>query len=159
MIRWLFMLPIIAACIHVIEEFGFPGGFRDWYISYRPEMERHLTTRHLVVINGILLAACASLSITGPRHGGATTWLIVMSIVAWNTVFHILGAFRTRKYSPGMVSGILLYLPLAFVGFYELLRYRIATISLFVTCLGVGTLYHVFAESDLRFKWAKRNFL
>jgi len=46
-IRWLFILPIIAASIHVIEEFGFPGGFRNWYIRYRPEMERFLTLRSL----------------------------------------------------------------------------------------------------------------
>jgi len=94
-IRWPFIFPVIAASIHIIEEFAFPGGFRRWYIGYRPEMEKHLTTRRLIAINLILLAACASCAVTGPRHGGITTWLIVVSIVAWNTVFHILGALRT----------------------------------------------------------------
>ena len=143
MIRWPFIFPVIAASIHIIEEFAFPGGFRRWYIGYRPEMEKHLTTRRLIAINLILLAACASCAVTGPRHGGTTTWLSVVSIVAWNTVFHILGALRTHRCSPGMVSGIVLYLPLAFGGLYVFLLRGVATLPLFTTCFAIGTLYHL----------------
>ncbi|MEJ2009671.1 MAG: HXXEE domain-containing protein [Acidobacteriota bacterium] len=156
MIRWLFIFPLIAASIHIFEEFAFPGGFRAWYVSYRPQIEKSLTTRRLVTFNLILLVACASFAITGPRHGGTTTWLIAVSIIAWNSVFHLLGAFRTHRYSPGMISAILLYLPLTFGGFYLLLWHSVATLSSFAICFGIGTLYHVIAESDFRFKWAKR---
>lgn len=94
MTRWLFIVPVLVASIHILEEFAFPGGFRDWYVAYKPEVEKFLTTPRLFGINAILLAACLSFAITGHHHGGTTTWLIVVFILAWNAVFHITGAMH-----------------------------------------------------------------
>lgn len=156
MIRWLFMMPLVAASIHIVEEFAIPGGFRSWYIAYVPEVAKILTPLRLAEINALLLAACLSFAVTGQHHGGTTTWLIVVSILAWNAVFHITGAVRTRRYSPGMVTGILLYLPLTCYGTYELILHRVATYPLFGLCFAIGTVYHLLAESELFFTWARR---
>ena len=150
---WLFAFPLIAVLVHITEEFFYPGGFREWYIDYRPMVKGFLTNARLVGMNLTLVIAAASCAVTGARHGGTNTWMIVVSIVAWNSVFHITGAIRTHRYSPGMISAIALYLPLTFQGFFELVEYRQVTVGACVICFSVGTLYHFVAETEMGLKW------
>ena len=58
--------PLIAASLHVCEEFVYPGGFRQWYASYRPEIASSLSVGYLVLVNAIMLAACALIAVAGP---------------------------------------------------------------------------------------------
>lgn len=42
---------------------------------------------------------------------------MVASIAAANGLFHAWAVVRSRRYSPGVVTGVMLYLPLAVFGF------------------------------------------
>ena len=103
---------LAAVCVHECEEFVWPGGFRAWYIDYSPHVERSMTTRFLVFIN---LAVPLSAAIAGAFFAAPwarTLWLAVASGVGINSVWHIQATLRGRRYSPGVVTGALLYVPL-----------------------------------------------
>ncbi len=148
--RWIFAAPLVAASVHVLEEFVYPGGFRAWYARYRPEIARSLTVRLLVTINAILLTVCALLAVAGPSPANAATWLIVVSVLFWNAIFHVRAALRMRRYSPGVVSGILLYVPLALYGYPVLVRQGLASVPAAALCFAMGGLYAVWSLANHR---------
>jgi hypothetical protein len=103
-LSWWFALPLIAASLHVCEEFVYPGGFRLWYASYRPEIASSLSARYLFVVNAIMLAVCTLVALAGPSVNGTANWFVITSILFWNAVFHIRAVFRTGRYSPGVIT-------------------------------------------------------
>jgi len=142
---WWFAGPLIAASLHVCEEFVYPGGFRSWYASYRPEIASSLTARYLFVVNAIMLAVCALVAVAGPSATGAANWFLIMSILFWNAVFHVRAVLRTGRYSPGVITSLLLYIPLAILGSVNLLQRRLVPWAVAAACFGAGSLYHVFS--------------
>src|ERR1700683_4786986 len=124
-LRWWLAGPLIAATLHVFEEFVYPGGFREWYAGYRPAISSSLSVRYLVVINAILLTVCALVAVAGPSPNGVANWFVLTSILFWNAIFHVRAVIRRRKYSPGVVTSVVLYLPLAVVGSFILLQSRL----------------------------------
>jgi hypothetical protein len=110
---FIFWLPFTFAALHIFEEFAWPGGFAAWYRSYHPYVAASLTPRFLIVANAICLAASFLLGCMGPSWSRSLSlWLILAALLAANAVFHVLGVFRLRRYSPGVVTGVLLYFPL-----------------------------------------------
>ena len=109
----------IAALIHIFEEFVFPGGFKAWWCAYRPEIAASVTNRFLVIINVVLIVFSATVAFAAQRRGnGVEAWLVLAALLAGNGVFHVVGAIKTNSYSPGMISGVLLYIPLAIYGYF-----------------------------------------
>lgn len=115
--RFIPWLPLIAVGLHLIEEFVWPGGFGAWYRSVYPERGASLTPRFLVWINVLLVVMSLGAALMRMSQNGIMLWLIVSSIAAANGVFHILATIRRREYSPGVVTGTLIYLPLAAWGY------------------------------------------
>src|SRR2546423_3715323 len=113
-------LPLLAVAAHLVEEFVWPGGFPDWYRRYRPERAASVTTRFLVTVNVILVAIALLPPLLGPSPRGLAWWLIVAAIGAANAVFHLWATVARQEYSPGVITGTLLYLPLAAIGALEL---------------------------------------
>jgi hypothetical protein len=76
-----------------------------------------------VVINGLLLVLCAQVLELAPldqTEAGAVAamaWLAVAALLFSNAVFHVVGSIRTGSRSPGVVTGVLLYVPLALYGY------------------------------------------
>ena len=140
----LFIAPLIAVLIHICEEFFFPGGFKEWYVKYRREVKAGLSTGFLFTINTILVAVCALIAWEGPEHGTGT-WLIVVAVLFWNAIFHLRGMIKTGKYSPGVVSATLLYLPLGIYGTYQVLQLHTITPFGAIVSIALGSLYHFFS--------------
>ncbi len=102
---WLF---VPAYLIHLAEEWfaGFPG----WIGSI---IGSPLPTIAYVGINGmalVLLVAGIRAAIRSERYGWVAVAVATVTLV--NTVAHVAGAALTRSYSPGLVSAVLLYVPL-----------------------------------------------
>jgi len=117
-IRLIFWLPGICAALHIIEEFVWPGRFLAWYREYRPGIAASITPRFALIGNAILVAATIVLGVMGPSWPrGLPLWLTLAALLAGNALFHVLGALRMRRYSPGMITGIFLYIPLCVLGF------------------------------------------
>ncbi len=102
---WLF---VPAYLIHLAEEWF--GGFPHWVaiIAGRP-----VPGAAFLVINGIAIV----LLVVGIRSATRTEdsgWIAVAvaAIALINTVFHASGLILTGTYSPGLISAVVLYVPL-----------------------------------------------
>lgn len=114
--NWLAWAPLAAASLHIVEEFGFPGGFMAWYRRSRPSIRSSVTPRFLIIVNVLLLILCYGVGALSARPIGVFLWLAVAALLFANAVWHIVYTVRTRSYSPGVATGVLLYAPLAVYG-------------------------------------------
>jgi hypothetical protein len=115
----LYWLPAICVGLHVFEEFVWPGGFLSWYRAYRPEFAASLTVRFVVVVNALLLLFALLIAAFGPNSSrGVSAWLALMAALACNGVFHVRGMMLSKHYSPGVATGVLLYIPLCAWGYW-----------------------------------------
>ena len=113
---WLPWAPLAAAVIHISEEFLLPGGFAAWYRRYSPDSSR-ITSRMLIIVNGILLIVCVNIGMLGRTTIGMAYWLAISALLASNGLWHAWAALRSHSYSPGVVTGTAICLPLAVCGF------------------------------------------
>lgn len=102
---WLF---VPAYLVHVGEEWV--GGFPEWIGTV---VGGALPAAAFLILNGValvLVVAGIVAAIREDRYG----WIAVAiaTIVLINTVVHAAGAALTGSYSPGLVSAVVLYVPL-----------------------------------------------
>jgi uncharacterized protein with HXXEE motif len=145
--NWVFWAPLCAASLHIFEEFVFPGGFAAWYRRYRPDIQKSITPRFLVIINALLLMLCYDVGALRSRSTGIGLWLMVTALLSSNAVWHVVGAVRTRSYSPGMITGLLLYAPLTFYGYAQFLRSGKASIATAIIAFAIGGSYHLWSSA------------
>lgn len=158
MSAWIWWAPLAAVVLHIVEEFVLPGGFPEWDRRYRPRIEKSITPRFHVIVNGLLLILAYDVYALRGSRWGAALWLAVMALLASNAIWHLVGAARMRGYSPGMATGTLLYLPLAVYGYARFLRGGEASISTAALAAIVGSSYHLWiapAMHRLRSRAAK----
>jgi hypothetical protein len=108
--------PFIAACVHITEEFFIPGGFEKWYRSYRPDPSR-ITRRFLAIVNGLLLVVCVNIAFLGRIPLGIAYWLAISALLFSNGIWHAWASYKSRSYSPGVVTGMGIYVPLGAYGY------------------------------------------
>lgn len=120
--RWLSWALIAAPLLHICDEFVFPGGFVRWYRAYRGAEVTSITPRFLVIINAVMVVTCIDAAYSIGEASGVALWLGMAALMATNGVWHDYAALRSRTYSPGMVTGTLVYIPLAIVGTTHFLR-------------------------------------
>jgi hypothetical protein len=104
---WLFPA---AFAVHVLEE---APGFTDWVNRYASERySSHDFIRNNAL--GSLLTAGATLVVT--RTSNRTVFFVFYSAILtqqalWNTAFHVGSTAGFAAYSPGLVSSVLLFVP------------------------------------------------
>lgn len=113
---WLAWAPLGAAGLHIVEEFLYPGGFTSWSRQSRPGIQTSVTPRFLLVVNALLLILCYDAGAMFERSWGVFLWVVVAGLLSANAVWHLVGTVRTRQYSPGLGTGLLLYIPLTIYG-------------------------------------------
>jgi hypothetical protein len=138
------LLPA-AIMLHVTEEFLFPGGFIEWYQELIPSKAKGTRPGYLVWINTLMIGVCVIPVALGVSTRGVNIWYCVAAIAGINAIFHIIGVFRLKKYSPGVVTGVLLYLPLFAIGSYTLLSSGEISWGRAAVMFGVAVGYHVFS--------------
>ena len=133
-----------AAALHITEEFAIPGGFKSWYQAYRPQISASVTNRFLFIINGVLLvfSSLVAIAVQAPHGDGVCAWLSLAALLFCNAIFHIVGTFRSGKYSPGVISGVLLYIPLAIFGFAHYVGSGRASLGTAIMAALIGGSYH-----------------
>jgi hypothetical protein len=167
-VTWLWWAPLVAATLHIFEEFVWPGGFADWDRAYRPEIAPSITKRLHVIVNAALLFLCLSVAVGGMPGGVATwgavrmrsipaawapaAWIGLAALLASNAIFHLVGAIRTRRYSPGLVTGLALYLPLAAFGDVYFLSTGRASPGAAALATLIGGSYHLWAAFAHRWR-------
>ena len=102
---WLF---VPAYLIHLAEEWF--GGFPAWVALV---VERPVPETAFVAINAVALMLLI-IGLRAATHAEANGWIAVAvaTIMLVNTLFHLGGAALTSSYSPGLISAVILYVPL-----------------------------------------------
>lgn len=102
----IYRLLLAAAVLHVAEEYT-----RDWVGWMRTYgFVKSVTRKQFVVINALFLFLMLMSAFYGDRYpvfGLSTAALLFIN--AW---FHIFPSIWLGKYTPGLVTAVLLYLPL-----------------------------------------------
>ena len=137
-----FLLPAIVVSAHLFEEFVWPGEFAAWYRGYRPDRAASITAPYLVTVNLVLVAMALAAWLLGPSPRGIALWLIVASLGASNAVFHAAATWRTRQYSPGLITGLVLYLPIACLGIQLFVVSGVAAPATVVQAALIGPAFH-----------------
>jgi hypothetical protein len=140
-VNWLYAAPFVAACLHITEEFFLPGGFADWDRRYRPEFAGSITSRLHIVMNVLLLVLAYDVFATRHHHIGPLMWMTVAALLFTNALWHLRGAWKTRRYSPGMVTGTLLYIPMTIYGYLYFLRSGATTVGTALLGFAIGSSY------------------
>jgi Protein of unknown function with HXXEE motif len=148
---WLWWAPLGAAVLHITEEFFYPGGFAEWDRTYRPAIRKSITPRLHILINAALLVVCIQIGLLArttnveARTVGVAAWLTIAALLFSNAVFHILGTLRTRTRSPGVITAVALYIPLAVAGYWYFLHDRQASPVTALAAAVLGGTYHFWA--------------
>jgi hypothetical protein len=111
-IDWLLRAPLTAASLHIFEEFAWPGGFERWYRKYRANAGS-VNRRFLVIVNVGLWITLFEAALAGRTAAGELLLLTFSALLFSNGCWHLWASYKSRSYSPGSITGTLLYLPLA----------------------------------------------
>jgi len=150
-LTWIWWAPLVAAALHIFEEFVFPGGFAEWDRMYRPAIRDSITPRLHIIVNAALLALCVQIGLLGAsreaaaRSIGVVAWIAVAALLGSNAIFHVVGTIRTRTRSPGVITGLLLYLPMAIIGTWFWLRTGAVPPVTAAVAAMIGGSYHAWA--------------
>jgi hypothetical protein len=162
-LSWIWWAPFGAAVLHIVEEFVHPGGFADWDRAYRPALSASITPRFHVIVNALLLFLCFSVAVAGmpdgaivvggtrvrsavPQSLSVLAWLALAALLASNAVYHVVGTYRTKRISPGVRTAVLLYMPLAVLGYWYFVRTGQVSPAAAAVAALVGSSYHLWAD-------------
>ncbi|MBV8516956.1 MAG: HXXEE domain-containing protein [Acidobacteria bacterium] len=138
----LFWLPLAAASAHIVEEFFWPGGFTAWYHRTYPEIASSASRRFIFWINAALLFGCFAVGIDQRTSIGPAFFLLFATLLGANGIFHLAATIRMRRYSPGVVTGTLLYIPMALYGAWVLVGAGRISIGAAAGAIAAGASYH-----------------
>ena len=139
------LLPA-AIMLHVTEEFLFPGGFIEWYNKLiPPKTVKAVRYGYLVWINTLMIGVCVLPFYYGETKHGIAVWYCVASIAGINALFHLWGVFKLKIYSPGVITGTLLYLPLFIIGTIAFITSEILSVRRAIFFIAIAIGYHIFS--------------
>ena len=138
--------PLVAASLHIFEEFVWPGGFLQWYLKYR-ENPKTVNRNFLLLINAALLLALLTGAMAGRRERSVALLLTISALLFANGCWHIWASYKSRSYSPGTITGTLLYLPLGVFEYLSWIRLREASVGTAVFALIIGCSYPLWSAN------------
>jgi hypothetical protein len=136
---WIFPAFLAASILHMVEEFFFPGGFMNIMRKMNPRFARFVTVPAAIVINGLQLLLCVLAIIVG--RGNLAFSLSAAVLLFINGFIHIGAAIRLKGYAPGVISGVLLYLPLSVFSFYYFISTGALELPGMAIAIGLGIIF------------------
>jgi hypothetical protein len=106
---------LAASCAHVVEEYVYPGGFLESAKEVAPEAFEHASIPIIVGVNASMILGCLNASLLRKRQ--PFFGLSMASLLFFNAILHTGASLRLKKYSPGLVTGLCLYVPLSIASF------------------------------------------
>ena len=108
--EWIFIAILIVSILHVIEEYS--EGFVDQMKQFVPGTD----LSQFVSINMTFLALCFIAVVVGSSN--LVYSLSIAALLFINTMFHIGGSIRLRGYNAGLLTALILYLPVSIYAYY-----------------------------------------
>ena len=115
----IFWIILLVSMVHVFEEYF--GGFVKMMQEYGP-MEG-MTKNLFLTVNAVFILLCALaaiINVSVPIYS-----LSIVALIFINSFIHIGAAIRVRGYAPGIITAVLLYMP---ISAYTYLLYFQATL-------------------------------
>jgi hypothetical protein len=134
-------LVAAAGVLHVTEEYVWPGGFLDAMRRVAPGYAFAVNPTMAVAINGLMFVVL----LVAPfiAHAAPMVALSAAGLCAVNGWSHVAGAIRGRRYVPGMVTGLLVYQPVAAFAYLQFARAGQLTAAVLAGSLLLGAAYHL----------------
>ncbi len=151
---WIFNAFLVVSLVHVVEEYFLPGGFMNVMKRFNPRFAPLITAPMAVVINGLQLVLCVLAMIVG--EGAPVFSLSVAALLYLNGCIHVFTALRLRGYAPGLVSGALLYIPLAAFSYAVFISLDKMNLAQVLISAALGVLYQVVPVAYLAIAGAVR---
>jgi hypothetical protein len=114
---WIFSAFFVASLVHMGEEYFYPGGFMDFMKRMNPAFAAHVTVPMAIIVNGLQLVLCIVVMIIEEK--ALTFSMSVAGLLFLNGLIHVGGCTRNKGYAPGVISAVLLYLPLSVFSYYH----------------------------------------
>jgi hypothetical protein len=112
-VETIFWLVLAVSTIHVAEEYA--AGWVKFVNSFHNPIG-HTTMGAFYLVNGIFILLCVLAALLN-----ASFIIFSLSIAALlfiNALIHIGGTVKLKRYNPGVVTAVLLYLPLSIHAYY-----------------------------------------
>ena len=108
--RWWPLLLPASYLLHLFEEWFCGEGFAVWT---ERALGQPVSTTRFLILNGVVWPLFAVLTLAAIRRPSLAWFLTSFgTLVVINAVLHGLGSLASSSYSPGLVTGLLLYLPI-----------------------------------------------
>lgn len=117
---WIFVAFLGASVLHMAEEYVYPGGFLAMMKRLNPSVAPLITTPLAVAVNALQLLLC--LVAVRAATAALSFSMSAAALLLINGLLHSAVAVRIRGYAPGVITGAVLYLPLALGAFYLFIR-------------------------------------
>jgi len=105
--------PLIYAIHHFEEHVLY--NFREWRLKYFSDNNAISTETILIILSSILLIFIFFHLIKNNRASAHLVLFFLMTTQVVNALFHIFFSFYFKDFSPGAITGTLLYLPVNFL--------------------------------------------
>ncbi len=112
--RQLIILSPLVYLIHHFEEHIF-FNFRDWRLTYFLDNNPYTSEEMLIRLAVFMLALIFFHQIKQNRASALLVLYFVMTTQVVNTIFHVFFSFYFADFSPGAITGVLLYLPVNYL--------------------------------------------
>ena len=127
---YIFWVALAAYALHILEEYNY-----DWKTWAQKILKLDMDWNTFYVVNVIMLfvgIACAEVGWSHPTFS-----LIFPALMVINALFfHILPYIRSkRKFSPGLITAIFLFLPIGLASFNDAINLGIFTKSIVISAL------------------------
>ncbi len=121
----IWLLPL-AYAVHIVEEYV--GGFPDWVTDV---VRGSMDNRAFALNNALFMVILLGLTVwTSRTRSQFATFLLLTwasANIFWDFLFHLFTTVFLDRYSPGLITAVLLYYPLAlFVGWRVLREHRLS---------------------------------
>jgi hypothetical protein len=138
---WIFSAFLAVSIIHMVEEYFYPGGFMDVMKRLNPRFAPFVTAPVAVVINGLQLLLCLIAIVVGRNI--LVFSMSVAGLFFINGLMHIMGCIKVKAYAPGVITGILLYIPFSAYAYYLFISSGQLTSNEVIITGILGVLYQV----------------
>jgi hypothetical protein len=108
--EWIFISLPVAAALHIIEEYVYPGGFAQAFNRLLPRASHLFTAKFHIAVNGVFFLICIIGALIGKAN--LILSLSIFGLIFTNAALHIRGAIIKKGYYPGVITGIFIYVPI-----------------------------------------------
>lgn len=134
--RLIWLMPA-AFVPHIVEEYG--TGFPDWVVQ---TLGGSMTGGAFLLNNAVFMMVLLSLTAWAAWRPSPVSAFILLSWASgnlfWNFVFHLVTTILHDRYSPGLMTAVLLYLPASVAVARAALRERVLSRAAFAGAVSIG---------------------